>query len=66
MGELEIFLDDDVLFGKQMRAMKDNRVDVHVIGSAPHDVLFVENLLEFENEAESTGKEARRFIASLE
>ena len=64
--ELEVFLDGDVRFGEQMRAVKGNRIGVHVIGGAPHDVLSVGNLLGFESEARSAGNEARKFIASLE
>ena len=66
VGELEVFLDEDVRFGEQMRAVEGNRVGLHVIGGAPHDVMFVGNLLGFESEARGAKEEARRFIASLQ
>lgn len=66
VGELEVFLDEDVRFVEQMRAVDGNMVGVHVIGGAPHDVMFVGNLLGFESEVRGAGEEASRFIASLQ
>jgi len=61
VGSLEILGPEGTRFGRELRE-KGSVVEIHIIPRAPHDVLFVGNILGFEREAVEAAKLASRFV----
>jgi acetyl esterase/lipase len=64
VGSLEILGPEGLQIGKELRD-EGSVVESHIIADAPHDVLFVGNILGFEREAVEAAKSAGRFIARV-
>jgi acetyl esterase/lipase len=64
VGSLEILGPEAIKMGNELRE-KGSVVQMHVIPDAPHDVLFVGNILGFEAEAVEAAKSASQFIKDL-
>ncbi|KAI9658002.1 MAG: hypothetical protein M1821_002662 [Bathelium mastoideum] len=62
IGEREILSEDAIAFGYQLQSLRENVVGIEVVPEAPHDVMFVGNILGFEREAENAAKAAKAFI----
>ncbi|KAH7408619.1 Alpha/Beta hydrolase protein [Phaeosphaeria sp. MPI-PUGE-AT-0046c] len=63
IGGLEVLGPDGLQMGKELREY-GSTVETHVISGAPHDVMFVGNIMGFEREAVEATKLAHRFIES--
>ncbi|KAF2867685.1 Alpha/Beta hydrolase protein [Massariosphaeria phaeospora] len=63
-GSLEIFEPESLRMGEELQQM-GSVVQTHTIPNAPHDVLFVGNILGFEREAVEAAKLAHRFIEEV-
>lgn len=61
IGGLEVLGPDGLQMGKELRE-HGSVVETHVISGAPHDVMFVGNLMGFEREAVEATKLAHHFI----
>jgi acetyl esterase/lipase len=61
VGSLEILGPEGLHMGEELKR-KGSIVEMHVIPDAPHDVLFVGNILGFEKEAFEAAKLASRFV----
>lgn len=61
IGSLEILGPAAIRMGKELKD-EGNVVETHVISGAPHDVMFVGNILGFGNEALEATKVAHRFV----
>ncbi|KAJ4302818.1 hypothetical protein N0V90_001709 [Kalmusia sp. IMI 367209] len=61
VGGLEILGPDGIRIAEELRE-HGNVVETHTISGAPHDVMFVGNIMGFENKAVDATKVARHFI----
>jgi acetyl esterase/lipase len=61
VGGAEILGPDGIRIAEELRE-HGNMVETHIISGAPHDVMFVGNLMGFEDEAVEATKLAHRFI----
>lgn len=61
MGALEILGPKALKMGRELLD-HGNVVETHVVSGAPHDVIFVGNILGFEKEAVEATEVARRFV----
>ncbi|CAI6336781.1 unnamed protein product [Periconia digitata] len=61
VGSLEVLKPEGLHIARELREM-GSVVDTHEISGAPHDILFVGNILGFESEAVEAAKLARHFI----
>lgn len=64
VGELEILGPEGLRLGEELRE-GGSVVETYVVPEAPHDVMFVGNLLGFEKEAEEAVRVASRFLEGL-
>jgi acetyl esterase/lipase len=64
VGSLEILGPEGLRIGEELRE-KGSMVETHSISQAPHDVLFVGNILGFEGEAVHAAKLAGLFIENV-
>lgn len=65
VGEVEILGPEGLQLGRELQE-KGSAVQTHTIPAAPHDVLFVGNILGFEHEAVEAAKTAYEFIEKAE
>jgi len=64
VGATEILGPEGLLMGEELRE-KGSVVKTHVISGAPHDVMFVGNILGFEKEAVEATQAAHQFIEDI-
>ncbi|PSN60792.1 alpha/beta-hydrolase [Corynespora cassiicola Philippines] len=64
VGSVEILGPEGLRIAEELRE-KGTVVEMHIISDAPHDVLFVGNILGFESEAVDVVKRANRFIEDV-
>lgn len=64
VGGLEVLGPDGLQMGKELRD-HGTTVETHVISGAPHDVMFVGNIMGFEREAVEATKLAHRFVENV-
>ncbi|KAF2711736.1 alpha/beta-hydrolase [Pleomassaria siparia CBS 279.74] len=64
MGSVEILGPEGLRIAEELQE-RGSVVETHTISGAPHDVLFVANILGFENEAVEAAKLAHHFIENV-
>ena len=61
-GAVEILSEEAIKFGSQMQSEANNAAQFEVIPEAPHDIMFVGNILGFGAEAENAARADETFI----
>lgn len=64
VGGLEVLHDEITTFADKMKAVRGNRVEIHDVAFAPHDILLCGEILGWEKEAEEVAQAARAFLES--
>ena len=62
VGGAEVLYDNTVRFGDKMRRIKGNRVELHEVPNAPHDILFMGHLLGWTKQADAAAEAAADFL----
>ena len=65
VGGKEIFYEEVMAFVRNMRTIRHNRIRMHEVPFAPHDILLAGNILGFEEDVSDAAERAQRYLDEI-